>query len=166
MNAPSAVTKWISLIEKCRHPEISPTLILALIWQESAGDRWAQRYEANYQYFYDHKRKMPLYDKVQSVSGNRVRATAILGVTEFHSQSQSWGLLQLMGAAARERRFNAPYLAELTDPEANIGYGTLHLWEWGYGQGKYTTAEALKRWNGGDDYADKVLTKLAAIEGD
>lgn len=160
------VTRWESAVAKWSypHPSITVELVLALIWVESEGDPWAARYESNYQYFYDHARKLALYDNALSPLNNRMRAQNILGPTEFNLQSQSYGLLQLMGAAGRERQFKGRFLLELCDPEINIQFGTLHLYEWAFKRGTLDLADALVRWNGSSTYPAKVMAKLAALK--
>lgn len=160
------VSRWEAQINKWKHPypEITTELVMALIWVESDGDPWAVRYEPGYQYFYDHKRKLALYDNDHSAGVNRNRASSVLGSTEFTCQSQSYGLLQLMGAAARERGFTQRWLTEMFDPELNIKFGTLHLYEWGFARGTKDLTEALTRWNGSDTYPAKVFAKLELLK--
>jgi hypothetical protein len=163
LKAPDNVTRWASVVHKNKHPEVSAELVLAIIWQESAGDRWAFRYEPEYRYFFDYKRRLPLFSKAKSMEENRRFALSILGPTEFHAQSASFGLMQIMGAVARERSFKSSIL-ELGDPECNIVYATMHLWVYGYKNGSLSTEEALKRYNGGEVYAGQVLDKLVIIQ--
>jgi len=164
-NIPEAVAKWEPLIRgNIPYPEISVDLVLALIWQESAGNEWAIRYEPGYQYFYNYKDGYPLYDGSQSVAGNRIKSQGMLGNTEFMAQSTSWGLLQIMGAAARERGFKARYLSELCDPRANLLFGLKHLHEWGFNYGKLDIQPALTRWNGSAQYAGEVIEKLGLVQ--
>ena len=162
------IVRWKPLVEaaiaKLGYADLRVDLILAIIAQESSGDPWAIRYEDNYQYFYHWKEKKPLYDSKQSAHGNRIRAKGLLGDTEFNAQSTSWGLLQLMAAAGRERGFKGKYLSELLDPPVNLHFGLIHLWEWGYQRGSRTTEQALIRWNGDPAYAAKVLAKLNEVE--
>jgi soluble lytic murein transglycosylase-like protein len=160
------VTRWEAAVNKWKHPHpaITVELVLALIWVESDGDPWAVRYESNYQYFYDYKRKQSLYDKTQDRRANRAFAL-LLGSTEFSLQSTSFGLCQIMGAAARERGFGGKWLTELCDPDINIKFGTQHLFEWGFNYGKVTDLdEALARWNGSASYPPKVMAKLEVLK--
>ena len=162
---PEAVAKWEPMAKSClKYPEISIDLVLALIWQESAGNPWAMRYEPRYQYFYNYRDGYPMYDGAQSVAGNRIKAQNSLGNTEFMAQSTSWGLLQIMGAAARERGFKARYLSELCDPEANLIWGIKHLHEWGFNYVKLDIQPALTRWNGSAAYAGEVIEKLGLVQ--
>ena len=46
--------------------------------------------------------------------------------TERHEQMTSWGLMQVMGAVARELGLTGP-LSDLLDPPTGLLYGCLHL---------------------------------------
>ena len=46
--------------------------------------------------------------------------------TERHDQMTSWGLMQVMGAVARELGHTGP-LSDLLDPPTGLFYGCLHL---------------------------------------
>lgn len=46
---------------------------------------------------------------------------------EWWGQQASWGLMQMMGAVARERGFTGAFLNELHDPVLNIEIGCRHL---------------------------------------
>lgn len=165
MSAPAEVTRWLEAVEKNRHREVPADLVLAMIWQESTGNPWAYRYENGYVYFYEWKRGRALYDDRQSVQGNRIKSAAILGATEFNGQSASWGLMQPMGAAARERGFRGLYLPELCEPEINISIATAHYWIYASLSGERGVENALQRYNGGgnEDYFKEVLEKRAQL---
>ncbi len=162
MQAPDSVLRWRSIIEKNKHPEIRTELILAMVFQESGGERYAYRFEPGYTYFYNFKAKRPLHANWKSDEANREFALTELGVTEFHAQSASWGLLQIMGAVAREYGFSGP-MPELCDPELNIRLGTKYLWIYGHKSGKLSTEQALARYNGSAIYAAEVLEKYSLI---
>ena len=159
---PEGIKAWRYIAEARRSQWVPADLILALIWQESSGNPWAERYEKYYQYFWDRKSGAPLYDKSKSVSENRDAALAILGSTEFNAQCTSRGLMQVMGAVARERGFPGQFLTELCDPEIGIEYGVRHLTIF---LKKYELRTALLRYNGGgrESYPDEVLKKLTLI---
>ncbi len=162
MPPPDSVLRWRSIIEKNKHAEIRTELVLAMIFQESAGDRWAYRYESSYSYFYNFKAKRALHANWKSEEANREFALTELGATEFHAQSASWGLLQPMGAVAREYGFGGP-MPELCDPELNIRLGTKYLWQYGFKSGKLSTTQALARYNGSEIYSAEVIDKLALL---
>lgn len=165
-DVPAAIAKWEKIVAAHRypHPLITVDLVLALIWQESSGDPWAIRYEPHYQYFYEYKDKRALYNKTQDNHTNRANAYEVLGPTEFQAQSTSWGLLQILGAPARERGFMGRYLSELCDSAANIKFGTKHLYEYAFSHGSRPLDIALARWNGSSTYAAKVIEKLKVVQ--
>jgi hypothetical protein len=46
---------------------------------------------------------------------------------EWWAQQASWGLMQVMGAVARECGFHGNYLSQLLDPEEGTEFGCRHL---------------------------------------
>lgn len=47
--------------------------------------------------------------------------------TERTARAMSWGLMQIMGATARERGFRGAFLSELCDPAVGLYWGCAHL---------------------------------------
>lgn len=125
-------------------------LIRAIIEVESSGNTFAMRYEKNYPYL------VKPFDKYHWHKA-----------TEKEGQKTSWGLMQIMGAVARERGFEGRYLSELTKPELGIKYGCKHL-KWNYNRYK-DWSDAISAFNQGSNrkyrdgsyqnqgYVDKVL---------
>lgn len=91
---------------------IDPHLVLAIIEQESGGRPYATRYEPGYRYL------------VAPVAWAARRS--VTSPTEEVHQKTSWGLMQVMGATARDLGF-CGYLPELCQPELGIYYGCLYL---------------------------------------
>lgn len=87
---------------------IDPILVMALIWQESAGETWAYRYEKS---FYDRQmfHNPAFFAEKLNISQE----------TEKISQCISWGLLQIMGVVAREVGYDGK-LAKLCVPERGL----------------------------------------------
>src|SRR6185503_20153788 len=119
---------------------INGNLVLALIWQESTGNPWAWNPERRYPWLWDVKKDKPFRDgrpqprltEAELASKKPPADFPCLAGdpdNEWWGQACSWGLCQIMGAAARERRFRGLYLPELVDPYINIEYGARHLWE-------------------------------------
>jgi len=124
---------------------LDPRLICALCEVESAWIPWAVRHEAGYKwtiYFTrepnkDHGNNPQTFP---DAAGNEWHprtgslltllgglATSYARVhTELLNQQTSWGLLQIMGAVARERGFRG-WLTELCDPSINLEWGCRHL---------------------------------------
>lgn len=158
---PSAIAQWRPQAAAYRDA-IECDVILAVIWQETfpMGDSWSYRYESGYQYFYDAKSSKPLFDKSLSVQANRNKAAIVLGSTEFAQQSASWGLMQVMGAVAREMGMKG-WITRLCDPHEGVRLGCLYLNRLLKGTGDLR--EALVRYNGASIYADHVFEKLKQI---
>jgi soluble lytic murein transglycosylase-like protein len=85
-----------------------PEVVCAIVEQESSWNPWALRYEPA---FYEK------YVAPQFARGN------IADLTESRARAFSWGLMQVMGQAAREHGFNGASLAALCDPAAGIEIG-------------------------------------------
>lgn len=107
-------------------------LVTALIAVESGGDPWAWNPEPHYRWLWDVKKNMPFRAVTPreiasekppadfpSLGGDRDQ--------EWWGQQASWGLMQVMGAVAREHGFAGLYLPELCDAETNIEHGCRHL---------------------------------------
>jgi len=128
-----------------------PELVCAVIEQESSWDHWAARYEPA---FYAR------YIEPQLARRDAASHAADLTDTEARMRAFSWGLMQVMGQAAREHGFAGNSLAELCDPARGLDIGCRIL------AAKIAAAEgnvarALLLWNGGasPNYADAVLAR-------
>ena len=73
---------------------VEPALIMAIVSVESGGDPCATRYEPHYHYLF----KPETFAKLNRITEN----------TEIIQQKTSWGLMQVMGGVARERKFIGP----------------------------------------------------------
>lgn len=124
---------------------LDPALVCAVVEQESGWNTFAIRYEPAFMAKY----VSTLY------TNNKISAT------EAYSRCISWGLMQLMGQAARERGAAFSFLSVLCDPETGLDWGCLHL------KGKLKAAagdtrKALLLWNGGGNasYPDEVQARI------
>jgi len=149
---------------------LDPNIVEALVIRESGGNKYAFRPELNYPYLWDVALNRPFRKLHAGEASSKEAPTDFPFLAggrqqEWVGQQTSWGLMQIMGALARERGFSAPYLDALTDPDENLRVGCGHLAElfkWAAGD----EAKALGAWNagrGGWDlpvaiaYAGKIL---------
>jgi hypothetical protein len=146
-------------------------LALAVCEQESAFDPWAWNPEPKYRYLWDVMAQRPFRTLTPAESASEIPPAdfhAFRGVpadAEWWGQQASWGLMQVMGAVARELGFNGRFLAELCDPPTGLEYGCRHLA--GYLKRFKEPFPALEAFNGGPgavgknaDYAGEVLARL------
>lgn len=89
-------------------------LVTAIVRVESEGNPWAMRYESA---FYD-----------RYIASTHVQGRAPCSdLTEARARATSYGLMQIMGAVARERGFDQPFLSELCDPDVGLEFGCRQL---------------------------------------
>lgn len=176
VNAPILVTRWRDTVSAelrgstCGE-NVRENLILAIIWQESEGNPWAYNPEPRYRWFWNVKKSEP-FRKVSDVEIAAKKPPSDFPCRrgdpdqEWWGQQASWGLMQVMGAAAREQGFSGDYLPETCDPYTNIEFGIKHFWKYALRSGQESVEKGLLRWNGGGNpkYPDEVLAKLAEIE--
>ncbi len=114
-----------------RH-RLGPRLVAAIVQVESAGNRWAYNPEPHYRWLWDVRRNQPYRQLLPGeaeaerppldfpcLAGDRDQ--------EWWAQQASWGLMQTMGAVAREVGFGGSYLTELCDPAVSLEYGCRFL---------------------------------------
>ena len=99
-------------------------LLRAIVLTESGGDRFAMRYEPRYRWLWDVKRNRPYSSKTPDLFP---APAGVSRETERNAQMTSWGLMQVMGAVARERGFGGRFLSELCSIEVGMRYGCQHL---------------------------------------
>jgi soluble lytic murein transglycosylase-like protein len=98
-------------------------LLAALMQVESGGDPWATRFEPGYRWLWDVREDRPYKGAPESIPAPRF----VSGETELMQQRTSWGLLQVMGATARELGYRGRFLAHLCDPEFGMEYGCRYI---------------------------------------
>lgn len=111
--------------------ELPPDLVAAIVSVESAGDRFAIRVEPGYRYLWDVKNGRPFRVSStlarQRVAPKNFPATPGMSRdTEWIGQQTSWGLMQVMGAVARELGFKG-HFAGLCNPLEGLHFGCKHL---------------------------------------
>lgn len=92
--------------------QVDPSLVASIVWQESHGRVYAARYEPGYRWTYN----------VQKFANMNVISID----TEQYLQSQSYGLMQIMGGTARYLGFSGP-LPSLFKPDNNLFWGIKYL---------------------------------------
>jgi len=107
---------------------LDPALVATIVQVESGGNRFAHRYESAYEYLWNLSHNVPY--RVRPADRTRDNAPADFpspggaetADTEWIDQQASWGLMQVMGAVAREQGFTG-FLTGLTDPLAGLHHG-------------------------------------------
>lgn len=112
--------------------KVPPALVHAMVQVESSGNTWAWNPEPHYRYLWDVKRNRPFRPLTAAEQANERPPSDFACLAgdrdqEWWAQQASWGLMQVMGAVARERGFNGEYLPRLCDPLIGLEYGCRHL---------------------------------------
>ncbi|MES1936704.1 hypothetical protein C27AD_10151 [Salinisphaera hydrothermalis C27AD] len=117
--------------------DIPAALILGVIHVESGGNEYSSRFERLYRWCVNVHTMKPF----AATTAQAKQATAPDGFpgtdaphggyfssadTEWVQQKTSWGVMQIMGAVAREHGYTGP-LPELCQAHIGIKYGCLHL---------------------------------------
>lgn len=145
---------------------LDPAIVLALCRVESALDPDAWNPEPKYRYFWDVSKNAPFrllqHGEIQAktpppdfpcLKGDPDQ--------EWWAQQASWGLMQVMGAVAREHNFHGPYLTAMLRPEVGLEIGCAHLaslLKWSSGR----VDSALAAYNGGRAGNEQVPYRNAA----
>ena len=117
--------KWIILA--AGKYKLDPYLIAAFCKVESNYNTWAMKYEDHYRW---------LVDSPDPAS------------IEYHGQRTSWGLMQIMGAVARERGFKERYFSQICEASIGIDLGCRHL-VWLRDKKGYKNADLIAAYNAG-----------------
>lgn len=136
-------------------------LVEALVLTESGGNPFAWNPEPRYRYVVHPRTGRPWTVTSDDAAGKfpPVGFPALAGDpdNEWWGQQASWGLMQVMGALAREQGFREPYLPALCDVVTNLQIGCRHLaalLTWAKGD----VDRALRAYNGGRGGADSPAT--------
>lgn len=166
------ISFWQEIQTAAKLHALDPTLVAALVKIESRFDPWAWNPEPQYRYLWDVKARAPFRqmtpeEQLSEYPPPDFPCFAGDPDQEFWAQQASWGLMQVMGAIAREEGFIGPYIPALCQPTIGLMAGCSHLarqltWAGGNVQ------RALAAYNGGHwkndkppyrnaEYAAKVL---------
>lgn len=107
-------------------------LVLGMIEVESGGSPWAWNPEPGYRYLYDVANRRPfraltMQERSSEKPPQDFPYLAGDRDQEWWGQQASFGLMQVMGAVAREHGCDVPYLTALCDPALGLLYGCRHL---------------------------------------
>jgi hypothetical protein len=111
---------------------LSDSVVRAMVQVESGGNQWAYNPEPHYRWLWDMRRNRPFRALLPGES-DAEKPPLDFGCLagdpdqEWWAQQASWGLMQTMGAVAREVGFTGPYLTELCDPRTSLEYGCKFL---------------------------------------
>lgn len=156
---------------------VPPVFACAIVQVESDGYPYAWNPEPRYRYLVNVRTGKPFRDLEPAEIASAVPPADFPCLAgdrdqEWLGQRASWGLMQVMGAVAREHGFTRPYLPELCDPETNVAIGCRvlrALLNWASGN----LARAAAAYNAGrggwasmagQAYGHKVIVAMAAIE--
>lgn len=141
---------------------LDANLVEAVCLTESAGNPYAIKPEPSYRYLMNVRTWQP-FRALSAAERTAASAPADFPTLagsrdqEWQAQRTSWGLMQVMGAVAREHGFREPYLAQLVDIVANLQIGCRHLaghLRWAKGD----IDTALRAYNGGRGGVDSPAT--------
>lgn len=170
------VLRWRDLVVAIAEPHgFDVSLVLAIIAQESSGRPGAWNPEPSYRWFWDVDEGKPYQRVTDAQVKNKIpppgfpRPNGVDGDAEWWGQQASWGLMQVMGAVARERGFDGTDLPDLTVPWIGVRYGVAQLV---YLRKRFGAGDdLLATYNGGPgakgknrDYVAAVLNKLEKLE--
>lgn len=110
--------------------DLPPDLVIAICITECGGDHWATRFERRYRWLVQADGTPLEISEGQAFSSLAPPQLRVPGGisrnTEYTNQKTSWGLMQVMGAVAREQGFKGS-LARLCDPIEGLQAGCRHL---------------------------------------
>jgi len=146
---------------------IDPALVCAVIEQESQWEQWAINPEPDYRYLWDVAKWKPfrtLAPAERFAEKPPADFPCMRGEdrdAEWWGQQMSWGLMQEMGAVARECGFKGRFLAQICDVDTGLEYGCAHLARKLERAGG-NVSQALQAWNGGGNpnYAAEVQARM------
>ena len=106
-------------------------LVAAIVHVESSGDQYAWNPEPPYRYLWDVRanrpfRKLTPVEIASEIPPRDFGSAAGAADAEWWGQQASWGLMQVMGAVAREIGFKG-HFPGLSHPLENLHVGCAHL---------------------------------------
>jgi soluble lytic murein transglycosylase-like protein len=155
---------------------LDPDLVEALVIVESAGNPYAWNPEPRYRYLVDCRTGEPFRQVSPDELASRIPPPDFPTLAgdrdqEWLGQGASWGLMQIMGALAREVGFRGAYLTELTRVDLNLRLGCGHLanlFRWANGNEEkaiaaYNAGRGGWASDAGSRYRNKVFNKRTEL---
>lgn len=118
---------------QARHEGLPVELVSAMVLEESSGDTEAWNPEPHYRWVWDVRRERPFRvtsaEALDKAPPENFPCYCGDRDAEWWGQQASWGLLQLMGAVAREMGFDRTqhFPALCRNPELNLAFGCAYL---------------------------------------
>jgi len=111
---------------------LDPLLVEAIVLKESSDNPWAWNPEPRYRYLWDVKARKPFRALLGTEIASGIPPSDFPFLAgdrdqEWWGQRASWGLMQVMGAVARERGYRGAFLTALCEPSTGLTYGCRHL---------------------------------------
>lgn len=157
---------------------LDPYLVEAQTLQESGGYPYAFNPEPRYPYFVNVRTGKPF--RTLTVTEVASKTPPVDFPCLYGDRDQEWwlqqasiGVMQLMGAVARELGFAGKSLLELVDPRINLGLGcqllASHV-KWADGNlrkalGAYNAGRGRAEGPDGSAYAGKVMARFTSLKG-
>lgn len=106
-------------------------LVVAMARVESSLNTWAHRAEPSYRWLWDTRRHVAYRPSLQQAAAKLPPTgfpapAGISPLSEWQAQQASWGLMQVMGATARELGLTGP-IPQLLDPTMGADFGCRYL---------------------------------------
>ncbi len=111
---------------------LPPSIVVAICKTESGLNPWAMRCEPAYRWLWDVNRSEPFTLTQFERADARLppkrfpQISGISQLTEWTGQQSSWGLMQVMGALARQLGFRG-HFPMICDPAIGVDLGCQHL---------------------------------------
>lgn len=142
---------------------VSEVLVACIIRQESEGNIWAERGEDKY-----YRENLAHITDRSQLKGYVPKTNPPTLHTERSARARSYGLMQLLGATARDEGFAGKFLTELCDVDTNLKVGCGYLAKCmkraadraaagRLREGRSIREQALIYYNGSPDYPPLVL---------
>ena len=129
---------------------LEPSLVAAIVVRESSGNTDASRFEPGWKYFVGPDGRPCNGWQVEPIPLRAPGEAEDVYLKRKHAegfaQATSWGLMQTMGAVARELGFRAPDLGDLRHPQIGLEYGCKHLAHY---RERYDLLQAISAYNAG-----------------